>query len=266
MTDERSQTALITGATSGIGAAFASRFAADGYDLIITGRRRKNIDALADELAETYAVKVEVVIAELSEPDQVKMLVQKVYGRQNLAILVNNAGFGAGECFVERDVNAHGQMARVHVLATIELVHAALRKMIPAGKGSIINVSSLGAFTPIPGNATYCGTKSFLIRFSESIHLELAGTGVKIQVLCPGFTRTDFHAKMGIDESRLKDRGIIRWMSPEEVVETSLRCLDKNKIVCIPGFWNKTIASIARLAPRSLYYRFASGFAGGSEA
>lgn len=263
MTGAGSRSALITGATSGIGAAFARRFAAHGYDLIITGRRREKINAFVEELAEAFGAAVESVIAELSDPKQVEALVQKVNDTPNLEILVNNAGFGAGEFFAQRDIDRHEQMVGVHVLATVRLVHAALLNMIPRGRGTIINVSSLGAFAPIRGSATYCGTKSFLVTFSESLHLELAGTGVKIQALCPGFTRTDFHAKMGIEESRLKDRGIIRWMSSEEVVETSLRCLDKNRVVCIPGFWNKTLAAFSRLAPRSLYYRLASGFGGG---
>jgi short-subunit dehydrogenase len=249
------QIALITGATSGIGAAFARRFAADGYDLIITGRREEKINALANELGAACGARVEVVIAELSDPDQVAALADKVAHTDDLEILVNNAGFANLGGFVGADIECHAAMLRVHVLAPMALAHAALPHMISRGSGTIINVSSLGAFAPTPGEAVYSGTKAFLRTFSEALHLELAGTGVQVQVLCPGFTRTDFHAKLGMDRSRLRNRGPVRWMSPEEVVETSLRCLKKQRVISIPGFWNKVLVWLCRVLPRPLYYR-----------
>jgi short-subunit dehydrogenase len=260
MTDNRKEIAIITGATSGIGAAFAKRFAGEGYDLIITGRRKEKIHALADELGKTFNINVDVVIAELSNPDKVDALAQKIRNTSNLCILVNNAGFATRGYFWEEDINGQENMVKVHILATIKLTHAAIPNMVAQGRGTIISLSSLGAFAPVPGNATYSGTKAFLSTFTESLHLELVGTGVKVQALCPGFTRTDFHERMGIDKSNLKDKGVMKWMSAEEVVEISLEYLEKNKVICIPGFWNKVLSLLPVILPHSLYYKMVSGF------
>jgi short-subunit dehydrogenase len=254
--------ALITGATSGIGEAFARRFAHQGYNLIITGRRKEKINRLAHDLTQTCAVNVEVIISELSNPGDVDALAQKVRDTENLDILVNNAGFTTKRYFLHEDREGQEKMVQVHVVTPMKLTYAALPNMIAQGKGAIINVSSLGAFTPFPTTATYSGTKAFLVVFTESLHLELAGTNVKVQALCPGFTRTDFHERIGMDKSKQKNVGIIRWMSPEKVVHISLRCLKKNKVICVPGFWNKVLRfATHKLLPRSLYYKSVSGLA-----
>ena len=254
--------ALITGATSGIGEAFARRFASQGYDLIITGRRKEKIKRLAHDLTQSCAVDVEVIIAELSNPGDVDALTQKVRDTENLHILVNNAGFTTKGHFLYEDLEGQQNMVQVHVLAPMKLTYAALPNMTAHGKGTIINVSSLGAFTPLPEAATYSGTKAFLVVFTESLHVELAGTNVKVQALCPGFTRTDFHERIGMDKSKQKNLGIIRWMPPEKVVDTSLKCLKNNQVICVPGFWNKVLVfATHRLLPRSLYYKGVSGLA-----
>ena len=262
MTGKEKPRALITGATSGIGEAYARRFASQGYDLIITGRRKEKINHLADELAQTCAVDVEVVIAEFSNQGDVDALAQKVRDTENLDILVNNAGFTTKSYFHHEDLEGQQNMVQVHVLAPMKLIYAALPNMIARGRGTIINVSSLGAFTPLPKTATYSGTKAFLAVFTESLRMELAGTNVKVQALCPGFTRTDFHERIGIDKSKQKNVGIIRWMPPEKVVDISLRCLKNNQVICVPGFWNKILlCATHRLLPRSLYYKSISGLA-----
>jgi short-subunit dehydrogenase len=260
MTASERPRALITGATSGIGEAFARRFASQGHDLIITGRRKEKINRLAHELIQTFAVDVEVIISELSNPGDVDALAQTVRATENLHILVNNAGFTTKSDFLHEDLEGQQNMVQVHVLAPMKLTYAALPNMIAGGKGTIINVSSLGAFTPLPKAATYSGTKAFLVVFTESLRVELAGTNVKVQALCPGFTRTDFHERIGFDRSKQKNMGIIRWMSPDKVVDISLKCLKNNQVICVPGFWNKVLVfATHRLLPRSLYYKGVSG-------
>lgn len=260
MQSER-ELALITGATSGIGKAFAERFAEDGYDLILTGRRRELLDTQCDELKRTYDVNVEVVIAELTNDGDVQKLVQRVRDATNLAILVNNAGFGTTGFFHEESEESQVGMVKCHVLAPVLLTHAAIPTMVKAGKGAIINVSSLRAFGPTTGTATYSSCKAYLNRFTESLSLELRGTGVRVQALCPGYTVTDFHSRLGLENSGM-NRGMVRWMTANQVVEASLRCLAKDRIVCIPGFWNQMLAAILKVSPLSLLRRFAHGTGG----
>ncbi|MBN1890497.1 MAG: SDR family oxidoreductase [Thermoflexales bacterium] len=250
--------ALITGASSGIGAAFARRLASQGYDLIITGRRKDKIEALAGELENTYGTAVELVIAELAAPEQVQELVQKIKATPELDVLVNNAGFGVLGDFAEGRIEEQVAMIDVHVLATVRLTHAALPAMLARGKGAVINVSSISAWTPLARNTLYGATKAFLTFFSEALHMELAGSGVRVQALCPGFTRTDFHARLGVEDAQRRDQGPIKWMSPEQVVDASLRGLERGTVVCVPGFWNQLIVGLLGFLPRRLYYRLAA--------
>ena len=258
MANKARGTACITGATSGIGAAFAQKFASDGYDLIVTGRRDEKIQSLAKEISDKYSIKVDVEIAELSDNAALQTLADKLGGMENLEILVNNAGFSVKEFFHSENFSTHEKMLKVHCLATIKLTHAVLPDMIANGKGIIINVSSLSAFSPFPTNAIYAATKRFVLMFSESLHLELKGTGVKVQALCPGMTRTDFHERMGYDRREVyKRKGLMRAMSPEEVVDISLKCLKKDKVVCIPGFHNKFITVLLKILPGFVTYKMA---------
>ncbi len=213
------KTACITGASSGIGAAFATKFAGQGYDLILTGRRKQRLDALADALSKNHNIDAEIIIAELSDDGQVDLLLSKVRTAKGLEVLVNNAGFARENSFHEEPLTTHEIMLKVHILVPVKLCHAVLPGMVARGKGALINVSSLAAFLPLPGQAMYSSTKAFLKSFTESIHLELLGTGVKVQVLCPGMTRTDFHERMGYDpKSFYRDRGMFKAMTAEEVV------------------------------------------------
>jgi len=253
------KTACITGATSGIGAAFARKFAKQGYDLVITGRRKEKIESLAKSLSTECNINVEVIIIELSDDKELKLLIDKLKGIENLEILVNNAGFAKRNLFYEEDFETHEIMIKVHNLALVKLCHAVLPKMVSKRKGVIINVSSLSAFTPFPTYAMYSATKSFVKLFTESIHLELKGTGVKVQALCPGMTRTDFHEKLGFESKDFyKDRGKWKAMTPEEVVDISLQYLDKDKIVCVPGGHYRFISSLFRILPQSVIYEMAS--------
>lgn len=255
------RTAFITGATSGIGKAFAERLAHDGYNLVLTGRRAEILQTLAADLSSAYGVTIEPVLAELSNDKDVEALVRKVQGLSDLALLVNNAGFGTLGLFHEESAETQTAMVKCHVLAPVLLMHAAIPNMLRAGGGAIINVSSVRAFGPGIRTAVYAGAKSFLNSISQSVALELQGTGVKVQVLCPGYTTTDFHNRLGLETSG-KNRGLVRWMSPEEVVDISLRCLAKDKIVCLPNLWNKALALLLKFSPLSVVKRWAQGTGG----
>jgi short-subunit dehydrogenase len=253
------KTAVITGATSGIGAAYAARFAEEGHDLVITGRRKKKIEAFADKIKEEHGVNVEVVLAELSTEEGLQTLVDIISNRQ-IEILVNNAGFGVNSLYQECDLKAMEQMAKVNVLVPMKLIRIVLPGMVERRKGTIINVSSESAFLIIPKNSVYSGGKAFLKSFTEGLHLDLMNTGVKVQAVCPGFTRTDFHEKMGMNKSRQKNKGLMKWMSPEEVVDISLKDLEKNKVICIPGIHTKLLIRLLNLFPKNAYYKFAYDF------
>ncbi len=254
---KKNKTVLITGATSGIGAAFARHFAAEGYNLLLTGRRKEKLTAFARDLAKTHNVKAEPVIVDFTDESAVQKLIALIQKRDNIGVLVNNAGFGGRGPFIERDITDITDMIRVHVLVAVRLIHAALPQMLAYGAGVIINVSSLGAFTPFPRNGVYGGTKLFLNFFSEALCAELYGKGIVIQALCPGFTRTEFHEKLGYNTAALKNHGIIRWMSADKVVAYSVKHLGK-KVICVPGFWNRRLKSVYRFIPKKLFYRFSN--------
>jgi len=259
--DRKNEIALITGATSGIGAAFARRLAKDGFNLIVTGRRKEKLDALVEEIMNNHGVNVETVIAELADESQLESLAKKAEAIANLSMLVNNAGFGDDKLFHDETFSHERDMVMVHVLASMRLMHAAIPNMVRNKKGAIINVSSVRAFAAGKYAATYSGTKAFLNRFSESLQIELMDAGVKVQALCPGFTVTDFHEKIGVAVTH-QNKGFARWMSAEQVVDYSLRHLDDGKVICIPGFWNKVMALLPQVLPQSLFFKFAPGMGG----
>lgn len=253
------KTACITGATSGIGAAFAKTFARQGYDLVITGRRKEQIQSFSNRLSTENNIHVEVIIIELSDDKEIARFAKKIMEIQNLEILVNNAGFAKENIFHEEDFSTYEVMLKIHNLAVMKFCHAVLANMVSNRKGIIINVASLGAFVPLPTNAVYAASKSFIKIFTESIYLELQGTGVKVQALCPGMTRTDFHEKMGFDKNTYyKERGLMKAMTPEEVVEISLQYLEKDKVICIPGRQRRLLSHILRFLPSKVVYGMVS--------
>lgn len=256
MKNKLNKTACITGATSGIGAAFAEEFASQGYDLIITGRRQEKINRFAEKIMQQYQVGVEVVIADFSNERVIDFLGNKISRIANLEILVNNAGYGSEGSFCEE--KSQEQMAKLHVCssAAVKLCHAVLPKMIAHGKGKIINVSSLSACFPAPGAAMYTATRAFLVTFTESLYLELKGTGVRVQVLCPGTTKTEFHKKLGFDpDDYYQNKGMMRILTTKQVVSASLINLKKDKVVCIPGLFNYFSWVIFKIIPRKLTYK-----------
>jgi short-subunit dehydrogenase len=237
--NDRPGTALITGASSGIGATFARRLAAQGYDLVLVARREERLTALATELHRRHGVQAEVLVADLADPAAVARVEQVIEGLDTLSLLINNAGFGASTHFIEVDLATHVDMIQVNVTAVVRLSRAALPGLVARGRGTIINVSSLAAFVSTAGNVTYGATKSYLNAFSEALQAELRGTGVHIQALCPGFTRTEFHYTPELkhfDPNRLPKP---LWMSAEAVVEESLAALGRGQVIVIPGRLNR---------------------------
>jgi len=237
--------ALITGATSGIGAAFAQKFASQKYDLILTGRREDKIKMLSKKIEHEYGIKIEVVIAELTDDNDLELLINKIKLSKNIEILVNNAGFGNRKNFFDGELDIYEKMLKLHTLVPIKLTYAALQNMLLDNKGTIINVSSISAFYILPKTTIYGATKAFLNSFTETLKLELKNTKIKIQTLCPGITDTDFFDRFGENVTTLsKERGWPwRVMTPEEVVEKSLKDLAKNKTICIPGILNKLLVA-----------------------
>jgi hypothetical protein len=232
-------TALITGASSGIGAAFARRLAALGYDLVLVARRGDRLEALAAELRQAGSVQVEVLPADLTQETDLRRVEARIADLPALYLLINNAGIGAEGRFHEADIGPQLAMIDLHVLASVRLARAALPGMVGRGRGGIINVASLAGFMALPGNVTYCATKGYLITFSKALALELARTGVRVQALCPGFTHTEFHADLRkFDKS--KTPGIL-WMTADAVVEASLTGLARGQVVCIPGLGNRLL-------------------------
>ena len=249
---------LVTGATSGIGEAFSRHYAQQGYDLVITGRREEKLRDNADSISTTYGAEVHVVVGDLSDASCRKALLELIAGRDDIEVLINNAGFGSGLSFPEGDIQVFSNMIAVHVSTPVELVSAVVPQMTRNKKGIIINVASIAAFTPVPGAAIYNGTKAFLVRFSESLYMKLRDRGIKVQALCPGFIRTDFHRRIGIEDEKRRNRGIITWMDVDAVMRSSAHCLERDKVICVPGFWYKVIYAFVRALPKPLYYRLIS--------
>jgi uncharacterized protein len=243
--------ALITGASSGIGAAFAAALAQRKYDLIVVARRQDRLDELARSIERSHGVKVESLAADLTRDQDLAQVEQRIHAASQLDLLINNAGFGSRGKFFETDLARQDQMHRLHVLATMRLTHAALAGMVTRSKGGIINVSSVAGFWQAPGNVSYCATKCWMNSFTEGLALELAGarSPVKVQALCPGYTRSEFHDAAGLNRNHI---GAGMWMSAEEVVAESLRGLDQGKTFVIPGWRYKAATFLLKHMPRAI--------------
>ena len=246
------RSAVVTGASAGIGLAFAERLAREHYDLVLVARNRTRLEELAKRLQEERGVGVEVLTADLSRADDLRRVEARIADDPTLDLVVNNAGFGTQGRFAELPIEREEEEVRLNVVALVRLTHAALRHMVPRGRGEIVNVSSLAGFHPGPGVATYAATKAFVTSFTESLHEELRETGVRVQALCPGFTRTEFQERAQIDVSRVPG---FAWMAADEVVEASLQGLQRGDVIVVPGGLNKALQTGAALVPRSLARR-----------
>jgi uncharacterized protein len=247
------KTALITGATSGIGAAFARELAAQGYNLGLVGRRTELLQSLASDLAVKHGICAEVITADLATETGQKLTAEWISAHSPLDLLINNAGFGIPGSFATTSAEEHLSLLSVHADATVRLTRAALPAMIDAKRGTIINVSSPAAYLPMTGSVMYASTKAFLVVFSEALRADLHGTGVDIQVLLPGFTYSDFHRR---PEYAMRDYYSTvpkwAWMTSEAVAQASLRALERGSFYCIPGLHNKILIFLAKIGLANL--------------
>lgn len=250
MITRQNRTALITGASSGIGAAFARKFASLGFDLVLVARREARLIQMVANLPAKFPIHAEALMADLSHSAGIEQVERRISKLTNLQILVNNAGFGDPGIFVDNSLEQTLAVIDVHIVASTRLSRAVLSGMIARNFGTIINVSSIGAFTPLPLiELVYCATKGYLNVFSEGLQaqLDLRGANIRIQALCPGFTHTEFHDNPVYEAQQIKTRiPSWLWMSAEEVVEESLRGLKRDQVICIPGLWNRFIVMFAR--------------------
>ena len=242
---------MVTGASSGIGMTFARRLVREGYGLILVARRRDRLETLSRELG-----GAEVLAADLTNERELKVVEDRIDDAPNLALLVNNAGFGVRGRFFEAPLEGQDAMHRLHMLATMRLTHAALRGMVLRDHGAVIQVSSVAGFTQSPGQVSYCATKAWMNSFTEGLYLDLRSRGsrVAIQSLCPGFTISEFHDVLGASRDRIPAR---LWLQAEEVVEASLRGLKQGKLYVIPGRFYRLMTEVQRWVPRSVRFALA---------
>jgi short-subunit dehydrogenase len=246
---------VITGASSGIGSVFARRLAPD-HDLLLIARRKDRLEALAAELSANYGSAVSVMQADLTDEKDLTAVADRIVAEPNLALLVNNAGFGLHGVFWEADLDGQMQMHRLHILATVQLTHAALRNMAPKNAGGVINVASVAAFVRRAGSVSYGSTKTWMVAFTEGLYLELKSieSAVKVQALCPGFTYSEFHDTAKVERSTKAPSWL--WLKAEDVVDGSLRALAKGKLVVVPDWRYKVIVGFLSFLPAPLRRAF----------
>jgi short-subunit dehydrogenase len=245
--------ALVTGASSGIGEAFARRLARDGHDLVLVARSRTALEALAKELQREGGAAATVLAADLAAAVELRRVEDRVRAAPEIDLLVNNAGVGTAGAFAERDVEIEEAQIRLNAIALMRLTHAAVSAMLPRGRGAIVNVSSLAGMGPYPFTSTYGATKAFVNSLTEALAEELRGSGVRLQLLCPGFTRTRFQERAGVDPETVPR---FAWMSADAVVDASIAALAKGELVCVPGAGYKVLSAASGALPRSVFRRF----------
>lgn len=244
--------ALVTGPTAGIGRAFAVALARAGFDLVLVARDEARLTELADALAAQFGVHSQVLTADLGDGTQLAKVEARLRQLDNpISILVNNAGFGVKAAFGQSDVDDEQQMLDVLVRSVMRTTHAVVPRMMERGFGVIINVSSIAGW--ITGG-TYSAAKAWVTVFSESLAQELAGSGVWVTAVCPGFVHTEFHDRAGMDMSNVPDW---MWLEAEQVVEQAMRDVSRNRPISVAGAQYKALSTVVRYAPRPVV-RFAS--------
>ncbi|RZT17936.1 hypothetical protein EV589_2185 [Mycobacterium sp. BK558] len=238
--------ALITGPTSGIGEGFARRYAVDGYDLVLVARDVTRLDRLAAELRDQQGTRVEVIRADLSESADRETVAERL--RAGVRVLVNNAGFGTAGEFWSAPYEQLQSQLDVNVTAVMALTHAALPAMLAAGEGTVLNVASVAGLLPGRGS-TYSASKAWVVSFSEGLANGLGGTGVGVHALCPGFVRTEFHERAGID---MAGTASFLWLDVDDVVRETMADMAKGRVVIIPGLQYKALTTGGRLVPRNV--------------
>ncbi len=254
--------AVVTGASSGIGKAFAERLARDGHDLVVVARRAERLESLAAMLRSETKVAVEVLTADLADARDLASVERRVVEEPSLELLVNNAGFGGYMPFDELPADRAEELVRVHVLAATRLARAAVAGMVRRGRGAIVNVASMLAFSaslppdPLPNRVVYAACKAYLIAFSQALAGEVAPSGVRVQALCPAIVATEFHLIQGAPGP------LPGSMDPAEVVQASLRGLELGEVVCAPAVEDaEKLRSVAEAGKAMFAGRPAGGLA-----
>ncbi len=247
------RTALITGASAGIGAEFAKQLAAAGWNLALCARRMDRLQALAEALSTEHGIRAEVFVCDLNDENAPTGLLQALGEREIVVdMLVNNAGFGLPGNFVDSDWNTHRQFLQLMLVAPTELAHRLLPGMRQRNFGRIINVSSLAGLVPgTAGHTLYSAVKSYLIKFSQSIALENRDRDIRVSALCPGFTYTEFHDANGTRPIVSKMPKFM-WMDAQTVVKRGITAVETGKIVYVPGLFNRCVHGLVKLLPGSL--------------
>jgi short-subunit dehydrogenase len=249
------KTALITGASSGIGYELAKCFAADGVNLVLVARELTRLNPIASELQSTFKVSAKVIAADLSRPVAPAEIYRET-ARASLAVdyLVNNAGFGAGGAFEDTGLQTQLDMMQVNMVSLVHLTKLYLPDMRSRGSGGILNVASTAAFQPGPLMSIYYATKAFVLSFTEAIADELRGS-ITVTALCPGPTATDFQRRAHIEHIRLMKSSPMGMMTASEVARIGYRGFLKGKVIVIPGLMNKIGVQSVRISPRAAVRR-----------
>ena len=246
--------ALVTGASSGIGQEIAVQLAMSGVSLVVVARRADRLESLAARFK-----NVEVIVADLSTTDGVAQVEARITdsSKTPIDLVVNNAGFGSSGLMHEIDLERLSREIGVNILALTRLSHAAIKAMVPNGRGYLLNVSSVASFQPGPGSTVYSATKAYVTSFTEALHEELRGTGVRVTALCPGFTRTEFSEVSGTN-SIASQVPNFAWLEATDVAREGLRAVTRGKALCIPGALYKGVSAFSNSSPRSLVRRITS--------
>ena len=245
--------ALVTGASAGLGAAFARAYAARGLDVALVARRAERLEALAAELQATHGVQGFPIVADLSawEAHVPVMAAIATLGR-GVDVLVNNAGFGIAHSFTAVPWARQRDFLMTMAVNACGLAYDVIPGMVERGGGAIVNVASMAAFSPgVAGNSLYPGVKSLMVKFSQSLDAEYRAAGLKVTAVCPGFTKTEFAAQAGIQEIMERESRLF-WQMPEAVVEATIRGNERGKVVVIPGWHNRLAAALLRGLPEPL--------------
>ncbi|MER5840821.1 MULTISPECIES: SDR family NAD(P)-dependent oxidoreductase [Streptomyces] len=246
-------TALITGSTAGIGAAFARRLAADGHDLVLVARDIGRLREQATELHDRHGIEAEVLTADLSEDKGIETVAERLGDRKNpVDLLINNAGFGNKGRYLDVPMADELRMLKVHCEAVLRLTTAAAEAMRERGRGGVVNVASTAAFLP---RGTYGASKAWVVQFTQGAAQDLAGNGVRLMALCPGFVRTEFHERAGMGTDNIPNW---MWLDADKVAEAALADLARGRTVSIPDARYKTLMGVAKLVPRGVLGGFSS--------
>ena len=239
------KTALITGASSGLGYEFAKLFAKAGYNLILVARRTDRLETIQAELSQNTAISIKIITIDLAEPNAAQQLVQKIQS-EAIHVLINNAGFGNFDSFVNIDLIQDYRLLQLNIIALTELTKLCLPNMLQQNEGKILNVASIAAFQPGPYMATYFASKAYVLSFSQALAHELKDSGITVTCLCPGPTETEFHFHAKMESSTFFQANM---MSAKKVAEIGYHAMMKGQWVIIPGIINKILIFATRLVP-----------------